>query len=128
MINYQDALNRIKSAVNGRDVNNFTTRVPKIKFNLIKNDVEIHTFELSVQASYYHYSSPRENCDEYDEVEIGFPNFKFSDEFISRYADDTNNPLDTVYGYVPIEELALEIANFCKKFKQEINNDRTNEN
>ena len=116
MITYQDALQKIKDRVNGRDVNNFKTRVPKIIFNMIKNGVEIHQFELSVQASEYHYSEPRENCVEYNKVEIGFPNFKFSEDFIIKYAEDIDNPLDTVYAYVPIEELALEVANFCKKF------------
>ena len=66
--------------------------------------------KLSIQASDFHYCTPRENTDYYDEVEIGFPNFNFSDEFIGKYADDKDTPQDTVYGYVPISELAEEIS------------------
>ena len=77
--------------------------IPKIKIADTK-------YELSVQGSEGHYCSPRENLQEvYDEVEIGFPNFNFTPQFISRYADDSNSPQDTVYGYVPMEELAQEI-------------------
>ena len=66
--------------------------------------------KLSVQASEFHYCSPREDCDYYDEVEIGFPNFSFSDEFINNYAEDKDAPQDTVYGYVPVSELSVEIS------------------
>ena len=66
--------------------------------------------KLSIQASDFHYCTPRENTDYYDEVEIGFPNFNFRDEFIGKYADDKDTPQDTVYGYVPISELAEEIS------------------
>ena len=67
-------------------------------------------YELSIQASENHYCSPRENMQEvYDEVEIGFPNFIFSEEFINQYAEEPESPKDTVYGYVPMEELAQEI-------------------
>ena len=77
--------------------------IPKIK-------IEGTDYELSVQASEGHYCSPRKNMQEvYDEVEIGFPNFKFSDQFISQYAEQPSEPLDTVYGYVPMKELAEEI-------------------
>lgn len=65
--------------------------------------------KLSIQASDFHYCSPRENCDYYDEVEIGFPNFNFSDDFISKYAEDKDDPQNTVYGYVPISEIATEL-------------------
>lgn len=79
--------------------------IPKIKIANTK-------CELSVQGSEGHYCSPRENLQEiYDEVEIGFPNFDFTSQFISRYADDSNSPQDTVYGYVPMQELAQEIYN-----------------
>ena len=77
--------------------------IPKIK-------IADTDYELSVQASESHYCSPRENMQEvYDEVEIGFPNFIFSEEFINQYAEDRESPKDTVYAYVPMEELAQEI-------------------
>lgn len=56
---------------------------------------------LSVQASEHHYCAPRRVCDYYYEVEVGFP-----DEVIKtllEYAEDADNPKDTVYPYVPIE-------------------------
>ena len=115
-MNIEQALDLIKKTVNGRDVNNFNTRVPHIQFSLLKDNHEIHNFKLSVQASGYHYCEPRENCDEYDKVEIGYPNFEFTARFITTYAEDKDNPTDTVYGYVPIEELASELAIFCEKF------------
>lgn len=117
MKTFKEALDKITETVNGRDLNNFKDRVPPIRFNLIKDGVEIHEFNLSVQASEYHYSEPRENADEYSHVEIGFPNFKFSQEFIDKYAEDCSEPLDTVYPYVPIEELAEELYLFCHNFK-----------
>ena len=77
--------------------------VPKIK-------IADTDYELSIQASESHYCSPRENMQEvYDEVEIGFPNFIFSEGFINQYAEEPESPKDTVYGYVPMEELAQEI-------------------
>ena len=77
--------------------------IPKIK--IANTD-----YELSIQASENHYCSPRENMQEvYDEVEIGFPNFIFSENFINQYAEEPESPKDTVYGYVPMEELAKEI-------------------
>ena len=77
--------------------------IPKIK--IANTD-----YELSIQASENHYCSPRENLQEvYDEVEIGFPNFIFSENFINQYAEEPESPKDTVYAYVPMEELAQEI-------------------
>ena len=77
--------------------------IPKIK-------IADTDYELSIQASENHYCSPRENLQEiYDEVEIGFPNFIFSEEFINQYAEEPESPKGTVYGYVAMEELAQEI-------------------
>ena len=75
-----------------------------------KIEIKGTDYELSVQASEGHYCSPRENMQEvYDEVEIGFPNFTFSQEFIDQYAEDRETPKDTVYAYVPVKELSDEI-------------------
>lgn len=41
-------------------------------------------------------------------VELGFPNFE--DERLREYAEDPDNPMDTVYAYVPIT-LVEEIIN-----------------
>ena len=64
---------------------------------------------LSVQASKMHYSTPRDNTGPYTHVEIGYPNFLFSPEFIKKYAEHPSNPLETVYPYVPVEELIKEL-------------------
>ena len=80
---------------------------PAIKF---KNGKEI----LSIQASKFNYCNPRKDYDKtfkYTEVEIGFPNFFFSDKFIKKYAESDYKPMDTVYAYVPISEIAKEIFN-----------------
>ena len=56
-------------------------------------------FEMSVQAGQSLYSTPKDDVDHYEEVEIGFPSAEES--LIARYADDEENLCDTVYGYVP---------------------------
>lgn len=66
--------------------------------------------KLSIQASEYHYCSPRKDCGYYYEVEVGFPNFDFSEDFIHSYAEDIVTPHDTIYAYVPISELSKEIS------------------
>ena len=77
--------------------------IPKIK-------IADTDYEISIQASENHYCSPRENLQEvYDEVEIGFQNFIFSENFINQYAEEPESPKDTVYANVPMEELAQEI-------------------
>ena len=48
--------------------------------------------KLSIQASDFHYCTPRRDCGWYSEVEVGFPNFNFSDEFIFTYAEDVGTP------------------------------------
>lgn len=73
-------------------------------------EIEGTPYKLSVQASSSHYCSPREDLqDFYEDVEIGFPNFNFSKEFIFQYSEDGECPQDTVYGYVPMVELAEEL-------------------
>lgn len=65
---------------------------------------------VSIQASEFAYSSPwKSNQDYYYEVELGFPNFDFTDNFISNYAECKVTPRETVYPYVPLEELAKEL-------------------
>lgn len=59
-------------------------------------------YSISVQASEYHYCSPRLNgLQDYESVELGFPSKE--DELINEYAEDNPGCLNTVYGYVPIE-------------------------
>ncbi len=60
-------------------------------------------FTVSVQASSFHYCSPRENLldQDYDKVELGFPSAE--DSLIIDYAEDPDDPTQSVYGWVPIE-------------------------
>tara|TARA_B100000131_G_C17954631_1_gene547886 strand:+ start:364 stop:690 length:327 start_codon:yes stop_codon:yes gene_type:complete len=63
-------------------------------------------FSVSIQGNATGYCTPRDNEGPYIEVELGFPNRV--DELIMKYAEDPNNPCDTVYGYVP-SEVVLEM-------------------
>lgn len=59
-------------------------------------------YSISVQASEFHYCSPRINgAQDYESVELGFPSEE--DELINEYTDSGFDYTDTVYGYVPIE-------------------------
>ena len=59
-------------------------------------------YSISVQASAFHYCSPRLNgLQDYKSVELGYPSAE--DELINEYAENALNYTDTVYGYVPIE-------------------------
>lgn len=70
--------------------------------SLVKQLVCEDGFTMSVQASHYHYCSPRQdNAAFYYKVEIGFPSEK--EEYLMPYAEDRERPTDTVYGYVPVE-------------------------
>lgn len=84
----------------GRDVNDFELVNGKISPSLSKRIVCADGLSLSVQASTYSYCSPRENIGPWNQVEVGFPSSKV-DEIMS-YAEDPNDPTETVYGWVPI--------------------------
>ena len=99
----------IRHYIDGRFKNDNQTKSERSSEQRIKQ-MCFGDLKLSIQASEYHYCSPRKDCDYYYEVEVGFPNFDFSEEFIHRYADDIDNPQDTVYGYVPINILSKEIS------------------
>ena len=59
-------------------------------------------FRVSIQASQYHYCTPREDGQiDYEEVELGYPSEK--EEMILDFAEDPDDPTSTVYGYVPVE-------------------------
>lgn len=58
-------------------------------------------FSLSVQATSGAYCGPRKNTGPWFSVEVGFPSAK--PELIMGYAEDEENPTDTVYAYVPIK-------------------------
>lgn len=71
-------------------------------FRLLKEVVCMDGFSISVQASSGYYCKPKETgASEYQLVECGYPNKV--PEFILEYAEDSERPTDTVYGYVPVE-------------------------
>ena len=68
---------------------------------VMRNPIECADgFSVSVQASSFHYCDPRTNTDAYSSVELGFPSQP--DELILPYAEDAENPTQTVYGHVPV--------------------------
>ena len=65
-------------------------------------------FRVSVQASHFHYCSPRDDVGPYTAVELGFPSRR--DFALMRYAETREKPRDTVYGYVPLRTVAKVLA------------------
>ena len=63
-------------------------------------------FRVSIQGNATGYCSPRDNTGPYTEVELGFPNRAC--DVILAYAEDPDQPCNTVYGYVP-SEVVLEM-------------------
>jgi hypothetical protein len=60
---------------------------------------------VSIQASDSHYSSPRISgldATEYTQFELGYPNFR-PPNYILEYAEEKDEPTETVYPYVPYE-------------------------
>jgi len=80
----------------------FLTHVPQV--------VCASGLRMSVQASAYHYSSPRESEGPWYRVEVGFPSERV--EALMEWMEDWGDtqPTDAVYGYVPIEVVAQVIA------------------
>tara|TARA_R110002020_G_scaffold37239_19_gene112621 strand:+ start:461 stop:760 length:300 start_codon:yes stop_codon:yes gene_type:complete len=66
-------------------------------------------FEMSVQASATSYSLPRiTGAAVYREVEVGFPSKR--EELLMEWAEDREDPTNTVYGYVPVLVVTNVIA------------------
>lgn len=59
---------------------------------------------MSVQASHFHYCSPRiDDAETYESVEVGFPSCVIME--IMEYAESDDRPTETVYGWVPVKIL-----------------------
>ncbi len=56
-------------------------------------------FSISIQANSRNYCTPRSDTGPYTAVELGFPTAP--EPLIIGYAEDPDNPTETVYGYVP---------------------------
>ena len=66
-------------------------------------------FEMSVQAPRSAYCSPRiDNAEKYPSVEIGFPSEV--EPMLMEYCDEPGTPLNTVYGYVPVQTVTNVLA------------------
>jgi hypothetical protein len=69
-------------------------------------------FTMSVQASSFHYCSPREDYphNEYETVEVGFPNRVPLGDLKNYREDPDASYTDTVYPFVPHYVVRDEIA------------------
>jgi len=66
-------------------------------------------FSMSVQAHDGAYCTPRDDdAERYTQVEIGFPSAR--EELIMPWAENREEPTDTVYGYVPVSVVVNVIA------------------
>ena len=83
---------------------------PRLKFKY--NGLE---YSLSIQANCAVYCQPRDSSsDYYEEVELGYPSFLFSEGFIKKYAEDKQTPKDSIYPYVSVTDLAEELGQLFK--------------
>ena len=57
-------------------------------------------FGVSIQAKRTNYCTPRNDSGPYTAVELGFPTSP--EPLIIGFAEDVDNPTETVYGYVPV--------------------------
>ena len=63
-------------------------------------------FNVSIQASEFHYCTPREFTDKYSRVEIGYPSLRVPE--FSKYIDNHDNYLDNydhtnaIFPFVPV--------------------------
>ncbi len=77
-------------------------------------------FNMSVQVSRGHYCIPRINdAPEYDYVEIGYPSER--EELFMPFAEHEENPIYTVYSFVPVSIVDEVIARHGG-FRSEIEN------
>lgn len=67
-------------------------------------------FTVSIQANQYMYCEPRRQrpTGGFTHVELGFPTE--ADSLLTKYAEDPENPTETVYGYVPARVVRALIA------------------
>lgn len=91
----------------GFDVNKFLAEHRVVCFNGWWPTVELRPIiacknglVLSIQASSMHYCTPRDDYGPYSAVEIGFPSRRV--EALMPYAEDPEQPTNTVYGNVPV--------------------------
>lgn len=64
---------------------------------------------FSAQASKFHYCMPRDSVGPWVAVEIGYPSERV-EEFM-EYAENPDDPTDTVYGQVPVAVVEAVVNN-----------------
>ena len=60
-------------------------------------------FTMSVQANHGSYCSPRDDLGPYVSVEVGYPTMV--DQLLLPYAENKEEPTQTVYGWVPVHKI-----------------------
>jgi hypothetical protein len=66
-------------------------------------------FRMSVQAHDGAYCSPRiDDAEKYTQVEVAYPSH--AEEIIMPWAENPDEPTETVYGYVPVSVVTNVIA------------------
>lgn len=66
-------------------------------------------WSVSIQGgTRFHYCSPRELCNVYDSVELGFPSH--GEPELMEYAEDKRSCRQTVYGLVPIAVIEAVVS------------------
>lgn len=86
------------------NVNEFLQKYRKVAFGMNVTRPRVlcaDGYTVSVQAGKGIYSSPRDDADTYDTVELGYPSAV--DHAFLPYAENPELPLDTVYAQVPVQ-------------------------
>ncbi len=66
-------------------------------------------FSMSVQGHRGGYCSPRvDNAESYTMVEVGY--ISHEEPLLDNWCEDPEEPTETIYGYVPSQQVALVIA------------------
>jgi len=65
-------------------------------------------FKMSVQAGSAHYCTPQNGRGPYSAVEVGFPSK--AEPLLMKWAEDRDDPTNTVYGWVPADVVKRVIA------------------
>lgn len=104
-------------------VNEWLLLTRKMKHNLPEEVLEVrpplkfakHDLILSIQASEFHYSQPRDNTGPYTMVEVGLMHGKLPHE-LTDYADTDYADTETTY----VEGLALDDGEDVNKYPLEV--------
>lgn len=79
----------------------FQSEEPKNRLRQVYSVTCADGLRLSVQASCTHYCTPRDSVGPWVAVEVGYPSERV--EELMEYAENPDEPTDTVYGWVPVE-------------------------